>query len=864
MDGSSSVLSFSTRVDLSGAKAGFGQLQGAISSSMAESASSVEGFSARAKAAMAAYNQAATGTVAVQKSLGAAFDQAIASGASFAEAQEQAVAATLHLATATDQLTSSETREVTASRGQLSARMAASAEMRVLEGNTMGSTRAAAAFLTTTLGLGPALQSAFAVFGAIALLEIIVEIGKAFYNAFDLGGERARKLQGDISDLTRSVAESTNELTIQTEKMQEEDARIEKVPFNGIKLALDEATEAAYKLEKQLQSTDKEEQKVLEEQAGSFPQRMIGSKSNTKDEQTMLEQHERWLQQAITTQDTLNESKSYGAVLQTKLNDLQRTADSASVSPVTANAARNQIASVQELIRAQQAEQKQIEATIASQDEEKKHQGIVDAHQGGIDADKANRELLANLESTLATAKTLHDVSAADEEAYWSQYLATFKAGTSEYISVNEKYVAARKSAGEAIIAMIRADGEEMRREYETNLEISRSLEETQAKIDEENKHVAASMEAIARSKDEGALQSAKMQSELDLEQIATAEAEGGLTKYQASILKTQARVAALNAELGDLGKQLDAINSNDSLTDLEKIQQSQPILNQMQANRGQQQLVTAQGTTASAQALSQPYLTAFNDINQGFLNVQQKMILGTQSISRDFANMGAQLVAQSAAWAEKMLAKEAEKYIKELAMKEASAAAKRAVDQQSNVFDKVMQMLGLSTHVSTNVAKVASDTTAAAATTTVNAAAAATSVATTTAAGTAQIGVHAAVAGAGAMAAMASVPYIGPFIAPAIAAGIVVAVMELAKFETGGIVPNTGVALVHQGEAVLPNQLTGFLMHAASNYSTSSSAAQTNNFYGSSDRQFRSQMTRNATHTLKTVQRGLRAAGRA
>jgi len=824
MDGSSSVLSFSTRVDLSGAKAGFGQLQGAISSSMAESASSVEGFSARAKAAMAAYNQAATGTVAVQKSLGAAFDQAIASGASFAEAQEQAVAATLHLATATDQLTSSETREVTASRGQLSARMAASAEMRVLEGNTMGSTRAAAAFLTTTLGLGPALQSAFAVFGAIALLEIIVEIGKAFYNAFDLGGERARKLQGDISDLTRSVAESTNELTIQTEKMQEEDARIEKVPFNGIKLALDEATEAAYKLEKQLQSTDKEEQKVLEEQAGSFPQRMIGSKSNTKDEQTMLEQHERWLQQAITTQDTLNESKSYGAVLQTKLNDLQRTADSASVSPVTANAARNQIASVQELIRAQQAEQKQIEATIASQDEEKKHQGIVDAHQGGIDADKANRELLANLESTLATAKTLHDVSASDEEAYWSQYLATFKAGTSEYISVNEKYVAARKSAGEAIIAMMRTDGEEIRRAEEEGLEISRSLEETQAKIDEENKHVAASMEAIARSKDEGALQSAKMQSELDLEQIATAEAEGGLTKYQASILKTQARVAALNAELGDLGKQLDAINSNDTLTDLEKIQQSQPILNQMQANRGQQQLVTAQGATASAQALSQPYLTAFNDINQGFLNVQQKMILGTQSISRDFANMGAQLVVSVAAAFEKMLVKSVQ-----------------------------FEIQSMAAHQAANTAKITSDASAASIGDALSAKSAIT-----------QIGHEASVAAAKVWAALSGIPIVGPVLGAAGAAATYAAVLALAAFETGGIVPNTGVALVHQGEAVLPNQLTGFLMHAASNYSTSSSAAQTNNFYGSSDRQFRSQMTRNATHTLKTVQRGLRAAGRA
>ncbi len=70
-----------------------------------------------------------------------------------------------------------EEAETAVLKSNISARMAASAELRVLEGNLMGSTRAAGAFLTTLPGIGAAMQVAFPIFGAVALAEILVRIG---------------------------------------------------------------------------------------------------------------------------------------------------------------------------------------------------------------------------------------------------------------------------------------------------------------------------------------------------------------------------------------------------------------------------------------------------------------------------------------------------------------------------------------------------------------------------------------------------------------------------------------------------------------------------------------------------------------
>jgi trimeric autotransporter adhesin len=78
-----------------------------------------------------------------------------------------------------------ETVRAAATSGGIGATRAATAELRILEGGLAGSTRGAAAFLTTTLGLGPVLQAAFPVFGLIAFSAILYEIIEGAEKLYD-------------------------------------------------------------------------------------------------------------------------------------------------------------------------------------------------------------------------------------------------------------------------------------------------------------------------------------------------------------------------------------------------------------------------------------------------------------------------------------------------------------------------------------------------------------------------------------------------------------------------------------------------------------------------------------------------------
>ncbi|HEX3091338.1 MAG TPA: hypothetical protein VHW72_01880, partial [Candidatus Angelobacter sp.] len=82
----------------------------------------------------------------------------------------------------------------------------------------------------------------------------------------------------------------------------------------------------------------------------------------------------------------------------------------------------------------------------------------------------------------------------------------------------------------------------------------------------------------------------------------------------------------------------------------------------------------------------------------------------------------------------------------------------------------------------------------------------------TQSAAATAEIESNAAVAYSGAYAATAAIPFVGPELAPEAAwmAYMDVMAMTPAGFALGGIVPATGLALVHQGERVLPASMSG------------------------------------------------------
>ena len=85
------------------------------------------------------------------------------------------------------------------------------------------------------------------------------------------------------------------------------------------------------------------------------------------------------------------------------------------------------------------------------------------------------------------------------------------------------------------------------------------------------------------------------------------------------------------------------------------------------------------------------------------------------------------------------------------------------------------------------------------------------------TTAGVAQITTAAAVGAANAAASTAMIPIAGPALAPAAAASMFAMIesfASLAAFETGGIIPNTGVALVHRGEGVMNERLTSSVLN--------------------------------------------------
>jgi hypothetical protein len=76
----------------------------------------------------------------------------------------------------------------------VSSRQAATAGIGILEGRMMSGNRAAAAFLSTTLGLGPVLQAAFPVIGALALGEVLGQIIKGMVHF----GEEAQALSVEL------------------------------------------------------------------------------------------------------------------------------------------------------------------------------------------------------------------------------------------------------------------------------------------------------------------------------------------------------------------------------------------------------------------------------------------------------------------------------------------------------------------------------------------------------------------------------------------------------------------------------------------------------------------------------------------
>jgi hypothetical protein len=104
----------------------------------------------------------------------------------------------------------------------------------------------------------------------------------------------------------------------------------------------------------------------------------------------------------------------------------------------------------------------------------------------------------------------------------------------------------------------------------------------------------------------------------------------------------------------------------------------------------------------------------------------------------------------------------------------------------------------------------------------------------------------------------VAKIPVVGPVLGPIAGAATFAAMMALASFDQGGIMPETGLAQIHKNEMVLPPALSNFVQSAAANASYSSgNGSGTSNHYHAAPGESPDSVGRNAAAFQRMMRDG-------
>jgi hypothetical protein len=701
-----------------GVKADFSQLK----SEQKEAVASMQDFAARGAAALEAFQAAAKESGAAATFLNNQLKDLAAANVAVVPAMEQAVASLKRLQAAKG-ADAAASKAAAASTREMSQQVGvASVNMRVLEGSTMGAARAAGQFAVRSLGLGSVLGSGFAAaaFGAVGLGMIVVSLGEKLYTAFDIGGEGARKLAEDIRSDIDSMRMQNDSLDVQIDKEQIAIEKLEHKPVSGVKLAIDEAIEEVDKLDAKLDADLKKAEAVVKEMAADTTKQVLTmgmGGTGTAYEQTMVSEHARHLSEAKTAQDQLNESTSFFASLQIRLNQLKgwQSGEKDGAPGIETNFA-NEIAATEHLMKVQELEQAHIEKTIELQKLQKQH-GDEPPKPPKVPHEKA-----INYEDILAAQQLEQGKSLGATVMYWEEVVRTTNTHHEQLLRAEEAFqkeisekgkikpMLAKEQVGPEPAALPIDFMQHKETEAEADERINKALEQQQ-------KHAANLAESTMKIAEFKEKMGQISESEAAREKIAASQTEqntvvGGLQAQQKAI-----------APMGPIG------------LDTKELAEWQKLQDQI--------------TAATEKGVKQRQL------------IQQQEALKTQQIyTQMFNSMYAPLQQFTDHWLQsgQRMGVAFQRMYDQMAMAVINALLKIAAQE----------LIGLALHKTVGAQARIDD---------------------------------AKTAAAGAYKATVGIPYIGPILAP-IAAGVAFA--AVAAFESGAdYIPRTGMAVLHEGEAV-------------------------------------------------------------
>jgi hypothetical protein len=164
-----------------------------------------------------------------------------------------------------------------AGHGTVTQMQAASASIRLLEGDMTRNVRAVEKFITTIPGVGAALQAAFPIVGLVAFAGVVSKIVTEVIRAKDALAQVRNVANESFEALTEGAHKNADALRVTNDRLEAQIAIMEHKPVNNMALALDEARLRADELATSLNKDYDAFKKVIEQGQANTLNNLLGN-----------------------------------------------------------------------------------------------------------------------------------------------------------------------------------------------------------------------------------------------------------------------------------------------------------------------------------------------------------------------------------------------------------------------------------------------------------------------------------------------------------------------------------------------------------------------------------------------------------
>lgn len=507
--------------------------------------------------------------------------------------------------------------------------------------------------------VGPALEAALPILDVIALGQAVFQVGKELYDAFDMGGQKARQLAIDIGSANREAKSINDNFQVQLERLRQQAAIIEKKPYHNLALEMAEAAQEADRLNKELSGYIQLQEDLAKKNDASFLRQIFNQGFKTDDYQTQIQEHQKWMLHAKDAQGEYNETLSYGNVLQKDLStllgkraDLMKILGSDQAGDI--KSLDKEIDFVRELISIQQRESASASAAV----EILKLKPIVDSGKEGnggakVPEAKERRPPVQEKPMEIVVAnggRIQKSLEAASQ--------ALKKAMAEDAAELNKMAELSKKLMGEQADNILQA-GDSW-----------------------EKYHQEVKKGAEIRQENGFKLREAQIEADVASGAIPKVSADRQLADLHQQ--EIQAKIDSLNAELKELESKASKDPVFGTYNDPKQAEKIQSLHNQIDQATGQKQQAAVKDKSKLTQDLAAPYIQASRLITSSFDQSINGWLRGTQTFSQAMDSMWKNMAMGAIESLEKIGQKQLETWILSVAQHKASASKDAEIDAKS------------------------------------------------------------------------------------------------------------------------------------------------------------------------------------